>query len=207
MTDLKLLLATGNPGKVTEFTEALPGITFLSTRDLRLGTFPPEAGTSYDENALIKAGFAATRSGLPALADDSGLEVDALDGAPGIHSARFGGDVSDGERIALLLERLLHVPDGERGAQFVSSLVLALPDGGVEVFRGTCRGTILHGPRGRGGFGYDPIFHSDELGMTFSEAGVSAKRRVSHRGRAISKFRDWLATPAAREQLSQWHEN
>lgn len=204
MRGLRLLLATGNPGKVAEFAEALPGVTFLSTADVSLGAFPPEAGSSYDENALIKASFAAAGSGLPALADDSGIEVDALGGEPGIHSARFGGDVSDGERIALLLRRLRDVPDGQRGARFVCSLVLALPDGNVHVFRGETRGSLLHGPRGRGGFGYDPVFFSPELGRSFSEAGVAEKRRVSHRGRAIRRFGEWLETPAAAEALRPW---
>lgn len=204
MTGLSLLLATGNPGKVAEFAEALPEVRFLTPDAFSLGEFPPETASTYDGNALIKAGFAAARSGVPALADDSGLEVDALGGQPGVHSARFGGDVSDGERIALLLQKLRAVPAGKRGAAFVCSLVLALPDGHVHVFRGTARGAILEGPRGRGGFGYDPVFLSDELGVTFSEAGLADKRRVSHRGLAIRALADWLETAEAEAALAPW---
>ena len=201
MTGLKLLLATSNQGKLAEFREALPDIELLGTSDVNLGEFPPEAGTSYDENALMKAGFAAVGSGLPSLADDSGIEIDALDGGPGIHSARFGGEISDGERIALVLDRLRNHAEPERGASFRCSLVLALPGGQVNVFRGECRGRILEGPRGRRGFGYDPIFWSDDLGKSFAEASQEEKRQVSHRGRAIRELRDWLATPSARELL------
>ncbi len=201
MSRPRLLLATSNQGKLAEFREALPDIELLGTADFNLGEFPPEAGTSYDENALMKAGFAAVGSGLPSLADDSGIEIDALDGGPGIHSARFGGKLSDGERIALVLDRLRGRPEAERGASFKCSLVLALPGGQVNVFRGECRGRILEGPRGRQGFGYDPIFWSEELGKSFAEASKEEKRRVSHRGRALRELRDWLATPSAQGVL------
>lgn len=202
MKGLKLLLASSNRGKLEEFREALPEVRLFSTDDFDLGTFPPEAGTTYDENALIKAGFATVQSGLPALADDSGLEVDAMDGAPGIHSARFGGDVPDGERMALVLERLRDRTGEARGAAFRCSLVLALPAGEVRVFPGETRGLILEGPRGRDGFGYDPIFWSPELGKSFAEATRAEKRLVSHRGRAIRKLQEWLAGEEALELLA-----
>lgn len=204
MNGLKLLLATSNPGKLDEFREALPAVRLFSSADFDLGEFPPEVGTSYDENALIKAGFAATQSGLPALADDSGIEVDALDGAPGIHSARFGGDIGDGERIALLLDRIRDRPEAERGAAFQCSLVLALPSGEVQVFRGEARGRILEGPRGRLGFGYDPVFWSPDLNKSFAEASREEKREVSHRGHAVRRFTEWLETDAAAELLARW---
>ncbi len=197
MSDRTLLIATGNAGKLAEFEEALApfGIAVISATAAGITRFPPELGNTYVENALMKAAWASLKAGVPALADDSGIEVDALDGAPGVHSARFGGELNDGERMALLLDRIRHVPEPQRGASFVSSLVLATPTGNVEVFSGTVRGTILQGPRGERGFGYDPIFYSAELGVTFAEASVEDKRRVSHRGRALRAFTAWLDTP------------
>src|SRR5699024_10376630 len=143
--------------------------------------FPPEDGDTYHANALIKAAHVAATTGLPSLADDSGLEVDALGDAPGVHSARFGGALSDGERIAHLLARLRDVPDEERGATFVTVLVLATPDGEVRAFEGRCRGRILQGPRGDGGFGYEPVFFHEGLGRSFAQVPREEKRRVSHR--------------------------
>jgi XTP/dITP diphosphohydrolase len=195
-TDLERtwLLASGNAGKAREFEAALSGrgIALRLARDAGVPPFPPEDGATYEENALMKAAHAALHGGRVALADDSGLEVDALDGAPGVHSARFGGDIGDGERIAHLLQHLRRVPDGERGARFVAVLVLASPDGDVHAVRGECRGRILQGPRGDGGHGYDPVFHSDDLGMTFAEADIGLKQRVSHRGRALEALLTWL---------------
>lgn len=204
MNGLKLLIASHNPGKLAEFREALPGVRLFSTDDIDLGEFPPEIGSSYDENALIKAGFAAVQSGIPALGDDSGIEIDALDGGPGIHSARFGGDIGDGERIALVLDRLRDRPEAERGAAFRCSLVLALPNGEVQVFHGESRGRILEGPRGRRGFGYDPVFFSPELGKTFAEASPEEKRSVGHRGQAIRELTAWLASDEAADLLAAW---
>lgn len=204
MTGLKLLLASQNPGKLAEFREALDKVRLFGTDDFDLGEFPPEVGTSYDENALIKAGFAAVQSGIPALGDDSGIEIDALDGGPGIHSARFGGEIGDGERIALVLDRLRHHAGEQRGAAFKCSLVLALPTGEVRVFHGETRGRILEGPRGRSGFGYDPVFWSPELNKSFAEASQAEKRQVSHRGHAIRQFSDWLKGDEALELLKSW---
>jgi XTP/dITP diphosphohydrolase len=188
------LLASGNPGKAREFSAALAphGIDLRLALDEGVPPFPPEDGDSYEANALLKAGHAALHGGTIALADDSGLEVDALGGAPGIHSARFGGVLGEGERIAYLLQQLRRVPDAERTARFVAVLVLATPDGDVHAVRGECSGRILQGPRGDGGHGYDPVFYSDDLGMTFAEADIDAKQRVSHRGRALSALLEWL---------------
>lgn len=194
------VLATGNAGKVREFAAALgpAGVDLDAAGDLGLRSFPPETGATYEENALLKAGFAAAKLRRVAVADDSGLEVDALGGAPGVWSARFGGPgLGDGERTAHLLQRLKHVPVGQRQARFVSVVVVAAPDGAVATFRGTCEGTILFGPRGDDGFGYDPAFLSDDLGMTFAEASIAEKERVSHRGRALAELRDWLGSEAA----------
>lgn len=191
---IELLLATRNEGKVREFRAELADLDLRlsSAVQLGLGPGPEESGSSYEENAFLKAAHAAHSVDVPTLADDSGIEVDALAGAPGIYSARFGGALSDGERIAHLLKKLKNVPEEKRGAQFVCALVLALPDGRVYSFRGRCRGRVLFGPRGEGGHGYDPIFWSPELGKTFAEASQAEKATVSHRGRALAGFREWL---------------
>jgi XTP/dITP diphosphohydrolase len=193
---LRWVLATLNSGKVREFAAALEGtgIRLAAAGDLGLDRFPPETGATYEENALGKAGFAAATLGRVALADDSGLEVDALGGAPGVRSARFGGPgLTDGERIAHLLDRLKHVPLPQRTARFVSVVVVAAPSGAVVTFAGRTEGVILLGPRGDGGFGYDPVFRSLELGVTFAEATLAEKQRVSHRGRALADLCAWLA--------------
>ena len=194
---LRLVLATGNAGKVREFREALAAhpVELVPAADAGVARFPPEDGDTYEANAMLKAAHVATVTGLPALADDSGLEVDALGGAPGVHSARFGGELGDGERNAHLLSHLRLVPDQERTARFVSVLVLATPTGEVRSFEGRCEGRILQGPRGTDGFGYDPVFHSDELDESFGRATRAEKRRVSHRGRALRAFVRWLNGP------------
>lgn len=200
-----LVVATENPGKMREFRHALRDTDLIlrSASEAGVERFPPETGTTYEENAMMKAAHVAVATGLPALGDDSGLEVDALDGAPGVYSARFGGELSPGERIAHLLAKLRRVSDAERGAQFVCSLVLATPEGAALAFDGVCRGRILQGPRGEAGFGYDPVFYSEELGKAFAEASAEEKRSVSHRGRALESFRTWLVTDRARGILTQ----
>ena len=198
---VRLLLASGNPGKLREVRHALEphGVTLLASSDVDLPPFPPEDAPDYRGNAAIKAHHAAKASGLPALADDSGIEVDALGGAPGVHSARFGGPgLDDADRVALLLERLTGVPEEERSARFRASLVLALPDGRDVVFEGACEGRILHAPAGTQGFGYDPVFFSLDLNEPFGTASLEAKRSVSHRGRALAHLATWLDTPTAR---------
>jgi XTP/dITP diphosphohydrolase len=197
---LRWVLATLNAGKVREFAAAFEGsgVRLAAAVDLGLTRFPAETGATYEENALGKAGFAALSLGRVALADDSGLEVDALGGAPGVRSARFGGPgLTDGERIAHLLDRMKHVSLPQRTARFVSVVVVAAPSGAVASFEGRTEGTILLGPRGDGGFGYDPVFRSTDLGTTFGEASVAEKQRVSHRGRALAALRTWLATTDA----------
>ena len=198
-----LVIATSNEGKLREFRAALhdTNLELRSAADAGVESFPEETGATYQENAMLKAAHVAVETGFPALADDSGLEVDALDGAPGVYSARFGGALSPGERIAHLLARLRRVREGDRGASFVCSLVLATPGGAAEAFEGTCRGRILQGPRGASGFGYDPVFFSEDLGKTFAEASEAEKRAVSHRGRALASFRAWLDLPRATQIL------
>lgn len=201
----RVVLATQNPGKVVEFQEALGAscITLVSAADVGISTFPPETGSSYEENALIKAAHVALTAGVVAISDDSGIEVAALGGEPGVHSARFGGPgLGDGERTALLLKRLRDTRSADRSAKFVSVIMLATPSGTVRSFRGECTGTVLAGPAGSSGFGYDPIFYSDELGKSFAEATLQEKRSVSHRGRALVAFAEWLATADAEGVLT-----
>jgi XTP/dITP diphosphohydrolase len=144
---------------------------------------PEETGATYEANATLKARAVAAAAGLPALADDSGLEVDALDGAPGVRSARYGA--SDGERIGRLLAALAGRRGKERAARFRCVVSLAWPDGRVVSAEGACEGTITEAPEGQGGFGYDPVFHATELGRTFAAASSAEKARVSHRARAM----------------------
>lgn len=202
---LRVVVATSNEGKLREFREALSRLELdlLGLADVGIDRLPEETGASYEENALLKAGFVALRSGLPALADDSGIEVDALDGKPGVFSARFGGEgLTDGERVAHLLDQLKDVPPKARGATFRCVIVLATPGGEVATFEGEARGEVTFGPRGENGFGYDPVFFSRDLGKTFAEATLAEKRAVSHRGRALKAFLDWARTPVGKKTMA-----
>lgn len=187
---MRVVVATSNAGKVREMTEALTGLpwTLLPMNDPSLPamTLPEETGATYEENAALKACAVSLVTGLPALADDSGLEVASLGGAPGIYSARFGNLRSDMERNLHLLEQLRAHAD--RRARFVSVVLLAYPDGQVEAYRGEVEGQILEGPRGQGGFGYDPLFLLPD-GRTMGELSVAEKRVVSHRGQALEKLK------------------
>ena len=188
---MKLLVATRSPGKAREIREFFAGLPFeiAFPADRFLEHLPEEGdlegSTGYVENAVAKARYFATRSGLPTVADDSGIEVDALDGAPGPRSARFSGG-TDAANNALLLEKLAGVPEPQRGARYRCVVAfLAAPSAVPQMVEATCDGFILTEPRGQGGFGYDPLFFSPELQMTFGEAAPAAKHRVSHRGRAF----------------------
>lgn len=178
-----MVVATGNAGKVREMTAALGGLgwTLEALGSLPL---PEETGTTYEENAALKACAAALMRGVPALADDSGLEVAALNGQPGVYSARFGNRANDNERNLYLLEKLRGVPD--RRARFVSVVILAHPDGHVETYRGELTGRLLEGPRGENGFGYDPLFVPDGGAHTLAEMTLEEKQAISHRGRALA---------------------
>ncbi|WP_457637587.1 XTP/dITP diphosphatase [Oceanithermus sp.] len=198
---MQVVIATTNPGKYRELREGLAPLGW-ETRPLAdfSVTMPEETGATFEDNALMKAAFVAQKTGLPALADDSGLMVDALGGEPGVYSARYGGRSSDRERNVYLLERLRGVPLQERTARFVAVLTLAYPDGHVESYRGEVEGLILEAPRGENGFGYDPLFYLPELKMTFAEMPPEEKARHSHRARALEKLlQAWKNGPPPRE--------
>ena len=191
----RLLLATNNPGKAAEYRALLEGCGWelVTPRDLGLSLEVEEVGGDYAENARIKAEAFAKASGLVALADDSGIEVDALGGAPGPLSARFGGEgASDEQRVALLLERLKGVPPERRSARFRCLIAVARPAGEVSLFEGQCEGRVAEEPRGEGGFGYDPVFLLPERGLTIAELPPEEKNAVSHRGRAARQARALL---------------
>ena len=201
----RLLVATGNPGKVLELAELLRGVPFtlVSLRDLGLPTELEEPADTFEGNAVIKAETYARMSGLLTMADDSGLEVDALDGAPGVHSKRFAGDdASDDDRTALVLQRLGQTPWERRTARYRCVLALAAPGEATVTCEGVCSGIIEYGPRGNGGFGYDPVFYLPEFGKTVAELSLEEKNRVSHRARAASKAAALLKEFAAREPSS-----
>lgn len=186
----KVLLATNNAGKLREFREILGDLfEIMSLRDLELEANPEETGTTFEENALLKAEYSCKRSGLPTLADDSGLEVDALDGAPGIYSARFAPG-NDRDR----LEKLLQVMQGKdnRTARYVAAVAMVWPDGRQVTVRGTCEGVLTESPSGNGGFGYDPIFMPNGYDKTYGCLGEEEKNKTSHRGKAIAALRDRL---------------
>ena len=187
---MKLVLASKNQHKLLEMEHILRdlGLEVVLESQVGVDVDVEETGTTFLENAALKARAVMEASGMAAIADDSGLMVDALDGAPGVYSARYGNLDSDQARTSYLLENLKDVPAGKRGAQFVSAIVCILPDGKEVHAQGTCQGEILFAPRGENGFGYDPVFYSPELQKTFSEATEEEKSTVSHRGRALRAF-------------------
>ena len=182
------MLATNNPHKIAEIRAILAGlpIRILTASDWAGFPDPEESGATLEDNARIKALAAILATGLWSLADDSGLEVDALGGAPGVMSARFAGPgCTFADNNVNLLELMENVPDGQRAARFRCVAALARDVETVELFEGVVHGTITHEPRGVGGFGYDPVFFVPELGCTFAEASAADKNRLSHRGRAF----------------------
>ena len=190
----RLVVATANTGKLRELRELVSrwGDVDVVSLDAFPGlALPPESETSYAENALAKARAVADATGLPALGDDSGLEVDRLGGAPGVRSARWAA--TDRERVRKLLDALGDAPPAARRATFRCVVALAWPDGQTETAEGVCAGSIALTPSGGGGFGYDPVFVPDELGRTFAEASIDEKHRLSHRARAIDALRARLA--------------
>ena len=192
----KLVIATTNPGKVREIRRLLAGtgIEVLTLDDIEPLRLPPEDKATFRENAEAKARFVAVRSGLAALADDSGLEVDFLGGAPGVYSARYAGDgATDKENYLKLLAEMEGVEPASRGARFRCVVALALPDGTAVDFDGSFEGVIAGEPAGEGGFGYDPVFFIPAEGKTAAELTAEEKNSMSHRGRALEKLKSWLS--------------
>ena len=192
-----LLLGTRNSGKLREIENILAdsGWSFSSLESFPGVDTPAESGVTYADNAILKARFYALATGMYALADDSGLEVEALAGAPGVFTARYAGErASDADRRALLLSELAKIPNANRRARFVSVVAISDAKGSVlNVSEGVCEGTIIFSPRGDGGFGYDPLFVPDGYNQTFAELSEDVKNRISHRARALMKTRDFLS--------------
>ena len=192
----KVVIASNNRKKITEITAILEqlNIRAVSQAELNIICEPEETGTTFRENARIKALAVYALCGLPTIADDSGLEVDALDGQPGVYSARYGTpDLDDAGRNALLLENMAGAFDPARSARFVSAICLALGDDSFVESEGSVSGRILHTPAGAGGFGYDPLFYVESLGMTFAESSAEEKNKISHRAVALRLFAQQLA--------------
>ena len=201
MHALALVMASRNPGKVRELGEILKDLdlSLLSLTDFPELPEIPEEGATFRENAAAKARETARLTGLPALADDSGLEVEALGGAPGVFSARYAQDrthpaaPTDQDNWRKLLQELQGVPWEQRRARFVCEIALALPDGRLFTARGECPGIIAYEPKGSQGFGYDPVFWVPDFGRTMAELGPERKNRISHRARALTALREMLA--------------
>jgi XTP/dITP diphosphohydrolase len=186
----KLLLATTNRGKIREICHLLQGMPFdvVTPTDLDIDLTIKEDKPTYQENAQLKAEAYSKASGLITLADDSGLEVDALNGEPGIRSARYAGEnASDQNRIEYLLARLREIPQEKRAARFICVIAIAVPGEKTILCQGDCQGVISFEPKGKNGFGYDPIFHFPELNKTMAELTLEQKSQVSHRGKAVKE--------------------
>lgn len=191
---MKLIAATHNNNKLREFREILEplGYEIVTEAEAGLDIEVEETGTTFEENAYLKAKAIHDASGAAAIADDSGLCVDALGGEPGVYSARYGGLDSDEGRLKLVLEKMDGVPTEKRTARFMSSIVFIDADGREVTATGSVEGLLTEKPQGENGFGYDPIFFSPELGKTFAEASADEKNAVSHRGRALRKLNEEL---------------
>ena len=191
-----LLIATRNEGKMRELRQLLGGVPYeiVSLDDLGIADEIAETGATFEENAALKAEGCSRLSGLLTLADDSGLEVDALGGAPGVRSARYAGaDASDADRVSLLLKNLANTRADDRTARFRCVIAIAAPGARTRFYAGVCEGRIAPAPRGDNGFGYDPIFDFPELGMTMAELPTERKNAVSHRALAAKKAASALA--------------
>ena len=191
---MKLVLASKNQKKLVEMNEILShlGIQVCSEAEAGVDVEVEETGTTFEENSLLKARAVMEASGLPAIADDSGLAVDALNGAPGVYSARYGGEgLDDVGRYRLLLENMRGQLD--RRCRFVSVITLCMPNGDVITARGECPGTLAYAPQGENGFGYDPVFFVPEKKKTFAQLTPEEKNAISHRGRALAAFQEKLA--------------
>ena len=186
----RLLIATHNPGKLLELTSLLGDVPFelISLAGAGIHDEVEETGETFEENAALKAGTYARLSGLPTLADDSGLEVDALDGDPGVRSSRYAGEnATDSQRIAFLLNKLHNISEDAWTARFRCVIAVSIPGRPVELYAGECEGRIIPEPRGSNGFGYDPVFFMPAMGKTMAELSAEEKNRVSHRSEAARK--------------------
>ena len=190
---MKVVLASHNQKKMVEMKAILSqmGVEVLSQAEVGVDLEPEETGTTFEENARIKAQAVMQATGLPAIADDSGLMVDALGGDPGVYSARYGGPgLDDTGRWQLLLKNM--AGESNRACKFVSVICCAFPDGGEVMARGECPGILAQGPSGDGGFGYDPIFYLPQLGKTMAQLTPAEKTQISHRARALAGFqKEW----------------
>ncbi len=193
---MKVVLATRNRGKIREIKDILShieGLEILTLDDFPGIDLPPEDGETFRDNALKKARYVSHKTSLPALADDSGLEVDALGGRPGVYSSRYAGpDATDEENVKRLLDELRDVPFEERTARFRCVIAIVYPSGREETFEGVLEGTIATEPSGKGGFGYDPVFFVPSMGKTIASISSVEKNRISHRGIALMKARESL---------------
>ncbi|MDD5190312.1 MAG: XTP/dITP diphosphatase [Dehalococcoidales bacterium] len=201
----KLLLATNNAGKIREIRVLLSGIPYeiITPKEVGINIDVDESGTTYEANARLKAITLMQASGFTALGDDSGLEVEALQGEPGIRSARWAGEkATDADRIAYLLEKLKDVPPAKRQARFVCMVAIAEPNGKIHICEGECQGVITLSPQGSFGHGYDPVFFVPEYGKTMAELSMETKNRISHRGQAVRKAREVLTQIAPKRQTT-----
>ena len=193
---MDFVLASKNQHKLQEMSAILNqyGINLRLQSEMNVDIDVEETGTTFEENAFLKAEAVMKATGLPAIADDSGLEVDALGGEPGIYSARYGGDAcaNDIERYELLLRNMKAVPEGKRTGRFVCVIAAVYPDGRKIGAYGCCEGVITHVPSGEGGFGYDPVFYVPEEGCTFSQMSAERKNEISHRANALRVFQEKL---------------
>ena len=201
---MKVVLASKNAHKLQELQDILSaqGVEVILESAAGVDVEVKETGTTFEENSLLKARAVMEASGLPAIADDSGLMVDALNGAPGVYSARYGGPgLDDAGRYRLLLENMRGVLD--RKCRFVSAITLCMPSGDIVTARGECPGTLAYAPQGENGFGYDPIFFVPEKKKTFAQLTAEEKNAISHRGRALQLFQEKLsAYPAGQKEQS-----
>ncbi len=201
---MKVVLASKNPHKLVEISQITEkfDMELVLQSELGVDIEVEETGTTFEENSFLKANAVMQATGLPALADDSGIAVDALNGEPGIYSARYGFDdtLDDAGRVQLLLKNAAHVPDGQRQAKFVCVITMVTPQGQTIQARGEIHGELLREVRGEGGFGYDPIFYYPPFGKSLAEVPAEQKNSVSHRGEALKVFYEKLKEAGYAEQ-------
>ena len=189
---MKIIAATKNKNKLREFGEILKGFEIISQEEAGVDIDVEETGTTFEENSLLKAKAIFEATGITAIADDSGLCVDALGGEPGVYSARYGGEGYDDKgRVQLLLKNMKEIPDEKRTARFVCAITMVGKEG-IITARGECEGKIDYSPKGENGFGYDPVFFVEKYGKTMAEISPEEKNSISHRGKALKIFAEKL---------------